>query len=283
MRRTGGKQRNTDWFRKWDVDGSGELTLEEFIDAIYSLGVVHVSYHDLAATFSYFDIDGSGQINYKELDKALLSLPRNRPQASPPPRKPKVHEDKPRPPTPPTPFGNIRSRPWHAAGVWQHAVRREMAGVHGEPAKPIGMSHASPWGHGLQLGRQRDPSDVWFEASKRLLDADYNSPWNWQWSNPIEYAHSGAASAPPALPPTLSWYPSPTAQPPPAQGDVWEGARARLLGGALAQSGGAGAGWHGHGQALYPTHYSPAHQHPSPLLQQRSQHTAHKLREAGIG
>ena len=72
-------KRNIDFFREFDTDKSGQLSKEEFVDAIFSLGVQYVSEQDLHSTFDSFDLDGSGTISYEELDKRLLQLPKNRP------------------------------------------------------------------------------------------------------------------------------------------------------------------------------------------------------------
>ena len=84
MRRTGSKKRTIDYFREWDSDQSGALSFDEFKEAIFALGVVHVSPSDLLRTFAAFDVDQSGSIDYSELSRVLLRLPRVRPQAPAP-------------------------------------------------------------------------------------------------------------------------------------------------------------------------------------------------------
>jgi hypothetical protein len=142
LKRTGRKLRTSDWFKEWDVDSSGELTLDEFFEAVFSLGIVHVSELDLERTFSYFDQDGSGLINYKELDRGLLRLPKYRPlppRPPPPPPEPDAPLKPVSPPTPPTPFRRIRSRPLRTG------PQKLAAGVETQWFHQLGVPPQHPW------------------------------------------------------------------------------------------------------------------------------------------
>ena len=57
-------------FRKIDVDGSGEIEVDEFSDAMRLLGL-RLSDEDVDLLFRQIDADGSGTIEYRELNKLL--------------------------------------------------------------------------------------------------------------------------------------------------------------------------------------------------------------------
>ena len=131
LRRTGSHRRTLDYFKEWDVDGSGELEYQELVDAIFALGVTYVAEADLVRTFEYFDKDGSGAIAYRELDRMLLALPKDRPTKKPlPPKAPADGEpgepQKPKPPTPQVPFHRIRDRPWNLMAEQQRLEERQL-------------------------------------------------------------------------------------------------------------------------------------------------------------
>jgi len=70
-------------FKNMDLDGSGNVSLEEFIAALERFGLQVVGAKDkcpggwprevVAALFSRFDADGSGSLDYKEFCKALYA------------------------------------------------------------------------------------------------------------------------------------------------------------------------------------------------------------------
>ena len=55
-------------FEQWDVDGSGELELEELERAFRAVGLGGV---DFAACFAALDADGSGGVTYAEFEDGL--------------------------------------------------------------------------------------------------------------------------------------------------------------------------------------------------------------------
>ena len=62
--------RMVDVFRRWDVDGSGEIDADEFYEAICALGY-DVPPAEAERLFESFDLDGSGTVDYRELQAAL--------------------------------------------------------------------------------------------------------------------------------------------------------------------------------------------------------------------
>ena len=80
--------RTIDMFKKWDTDGDGMLTKEEFKVAIKSqLGFSSMKPSELDALFAAFDADGSGEISFREMHKMLrVADPVDRkPKAAAPP------------------------------------------------------------------------------------------------------------------------------------------------------------------------------------------------------
>ena len=59
-------------FSMWDVDGSGSITEQEFVNAMDALAVPGVVEGCAAALFAEFDVDGSGSISYHEYIKFAL-------------------------------------------------------------------------------------------------------------------------------------------------------------------------------------------------------------------
>ena len=66
-----------DFFKKSDVDASGDITKKEFGKAVRILGFETVAKEDIDGVFDELDKDGSGKITYAELDQALRRLPKN--------------------------------------------------------------------------------------------------------------------------------------------------------------------------------------------------------------
>ncbi|KOO32236.1 protein nlrc3 [Chrysochromulina tobinii] len=63
-----------DIFREWDTDGSGEISLDEFRQALTMLGINgfrDVQEADVDALFQLWDADGSGEIDFDELAIAI--------------------------------------------------------------------------------------------------------------------------------------------------------------------------------------------------------------------
>jgi len=63
-----------DIFREWDTDGSGEISLDEFRQALTMLGINgfrDVQEADVDALFQLWDADGSGEIDFEELAIAI--------------------------------------------------------------------------------------------------------------------------------------------------------------------------------------------------------------------
>ena len=58
-----------DLFQRWDVNGDGEITKEEFRKAIPELGLANGGFVD--ELFDSFDIDSSGAITFRELNRML--------------------------------------------------------------------------------------------------------------------------------------------------------------------------------------------------------------------
>ena len=58
-----------DTFRKWDKDGSKELSYLEFEKALSLLGVPNPA--DVKTLWYEFDVDGSGQVTYHEMLSVL--------------------------------------------------------------------------------------------------------------------------------------------------------------------------------------------------------------------
>lgn len=54
----------TTYFKKFDRDGSGELTKNEFLSAIKALGF-DITNNQYELLFAEFDLDGSQSITYK--------------------------------------------------------------------------------------------------------------------------------------------------------------------------------------------------------------------------
>jgi len=80
--------RTIDLFKKWDTDGDGMLTKEEFKVAIKNqLGFSSMRPSELDALFTAFDADGSGEISFREMHKMLrVADPVDRkPRAAAPP------------------------------------------------------------------------------------------------------------------------------------------------------------------------------------------------------
>ena len=63
-----------DLFRDWDVDGDGEVSLQEFRRAMPALGLV-VPQADIDSLFKSWDKDGGGALNLRELQKILRAPP----------------------------------------------------------------------------------------------------------------------------------------------------------------------------------------------------------------
>jgi Ca2+-binding EF-hand superfamily protein len=61
-----------EFFRLWDVDGSGEVDRSEFAPALRALGL-DLTDEDAAALFASFDSDGSGQLSQLEMYRQLRS------------------------------------------------------------------------------------------------------------------------------------------------------------------------------------------------------------------
>lgn len=59
-----------DFFRMWDVDGSGEIERREFAPALRALGI-DVTTENADALFATFDVDHSGNLSHKEMYKQL--------------------------------------------------------------------------------------------------------------------------------------------------------------------------------------------------------------------
>jgi hypothetical protein len=70
LRKSAGKV--LDLFREWDTNGDGEVSREEFHDAMPHLGF-NAAKEDVDALFSSWDPDGSGAIDFKELQRILRS------------------------------------------------------------------------------------------------------------------------------------------------------------------------------------------------------------------
>ena len=231
LKRTGRKLRTSEWFKEWDVDSSGELTQDEFFEAVFSLGIVHVSESDLERTFSYFDPDGSGFIDYKELDRGLLRLPKHRPpppRPPPPPPKPDAPLKPASPPTPPTPFRRIRSRPLRscpkklAAGAetqWFHqlGVPLQHSWLSPPPPPPplelldsdLNGFHASgeylPPHFPVLDGHQWSPAEsIWGVHRELFGDRIPETSLPWPHAHRHAHAHPHAYTTPPLVAPMTS-------------------------------------------------------------------------------
>ena len=62
--------RIVDLFKRWDVDGSGDVDADEFCEALGALGY-DLPRAEAEALFDSFDSDASGSIDYRELQAAL--------------------------------------------------------------------------------------------------------------------------------------------------------------------------------------------------------------------
>ena len=60
-----------DLFRKWDIDGDGRVTKDEFARALPDLGMSNCTTADIDALFDAFDEDGEGEISFRELHRML--------------------------------------------------------------------------------------------------------------------------------------------------------------------------------------------------------------------
>ena len=60
-----------DLFRKWDIDGDGHVTKDEFARALPDLGMSNCTSADVDALFDAFDEDGEGEISFRELHRML--------------------------------------------------------------------------------------------------------------------------------------------------------------------------------------------------------------------
>eukprot|EP00928_Gymnodinium_smaydae_P083223 TRINITY_DN6646_c0_g3_i1.p1 TRINITY_DN6646_c0_g3~~TRINITY_DN6646_c0_g3_i1.p1 ORF type:complete len:2452 (-),score=696.63 TRINITY_DN6646_c0_g3_i1:107-7033(-) len=74
--------RVTDLFKRWDDDGSGEVSKREFRRALHALGM-EASKEELEALFDSLDADASGSLEYGELAKAIRTATSQPGQPSP--------------------------------------------------------------------------------------------------------------------------------------------------------------------------------------------------------
>ena len=64
-------QRVSDVFNRWDEDGSGEISRNEFVKIVATLVGEGTTKEEAALLFDFFDADGSGMIEYRELYSKL--------------------------------------------------------------------------------------------------------------------------------------------------------------------------------------------------------------------
>jgi len=75
-------------FRKWDVNGDGQISKKEFRAALPELGFTACTESEVSDLFDMFDADKSGEISFRELHKMLrkpLNALSNRSKAKPSP------------------------------------------------------------------------------------------------------------------------------------------------------------------------------------------------------
>ena len=70
--------RVVDLFRVWDVDGDGSISKQEFVEALCSLSLV-ARPKDADEFFDSFDVDGSGNLTLNELEFMLKQRPASPP------------------------------------------------------------------------------------------------------------------------------------------------------------------------------------------------------------
>ena len=58
------------YFKKFDKDGSGQLSKNEFMSALNALGF-KINHDEFEYMFSEFDMEGDGTINYVEFMRKL--------------------------------------------------------------------------------------------------------------------------------------------------------------------------------------------------------------------
>ena len=63
-----------DLFRKWDIDGDGRVTKDEFAKALPDLGFRDASPAEIDELFRSFDQDGEGEISFRELHRMLRRI-----------------------------------------------------------------------------------------------------------------------------------------------------------------------------------------------------------------
>jgi len=59
-------------FKFFDINGSGDLSPEEFAKAVEKIGIMIPTRQDLNALFALYDSDSSGSISYREFATNLF-------------------------------------------------------------------------------------------------------------------------------------------------------------------------------------------------------------------
>lgn len=60
------------YFKYFDRDGNGGISLKEFSQGLEAMGFNQLEYRELLALFGKYDVDGNGQIDYNEFCNTLL-------------------------------------------------------------------------------------------------------------------------------------------------------------------------------------------------------------------
>ena len=60
-------------FKYFDLDNSGQCSIDEFLKAITKIGITGFSESDLEQIFTLYDTDGSGELDYKEFVGGIFS------------------------------------------------------------------------------------------------------------------------------------------------------------------------------------------------------------------